>query len=351
MHNLKDYMIFVCFVIAGFSSYFLLGVKGFIVLIGFMYGAIAISKPRFLLGLYWFVVLWYPYIESVFPSLSGTVKYADEGILLVLGLVLYLHIVRYGTKFTGTRFINSLFIWLVLFAVVSGYANNVPKSNQLRFFATYFRFFLIFYYTLCFFDGTHRNTIYLGFAVTMLSFIVLNFSWLLHFNPLPNPSLGGLDFASGTGVGANNVAYYAIIALTLLASMLNLSMSVKKKMGIVFIALILLAQLLITFTFHAYLVFPLIFGVHWILFVKIRYKWALLTCFVCLGVIVASGMIQHEFSQGGGISDVLNTRYIAGRVRNMRTGIKGQIYKNVVFLCPKTNAVSYTRCWSWQFFK
>ncbi len=327
-------------VLIGLFSFVVMGVKGYIM---FMMGLCVImvsTKPRILLTMYWFYALWSPFLLN-YISFIRELRYIDEVITVSMLVVLVIHILLREPSFIEYRsFLRPLFVMLFLL-VLSAFANRVPKLNVVKFTLTYCRFAVLFLYAGYFLGNNGSRMVYITMIVTFLMQIALNVGWLLGISFLPNLALGGPDFAVGTGVSANNIAYFMIVFFVLELSFLTCQYSsqiMESRKGtfvtLVFMVLALF-QLVLTFTLHAYILLIPVVGFFIFFFTKGRYKFRIVVAIIMCIPFVPLVLRVPVTGRSIRIDEVLTVDAIKKRVDDVKYGAKGTMYRNVFYHAMK----------------
>jgi hypothetical protein len=219
-----------------------------------------------------------------------------------------------------------VFLGLLALVVVSKFANQVPPILAFHFCLQYIRFFLVFYYAYNFLSEKELPIFLKWIVVLFLLQVVLNTGWLLGISPLPT-WIGGVDFAIGSGLGANVVAYFCVAMLCILfAYLYYATSSMKRILGWVMV-LVVVYQLYFTFTFHADIIAVACLGLQLAISprpLNSKAAWVgrgallALTILCVYAFLPASGFVKGSFSP----------KNLTQRWRNLVDGPKGQSYIN-----------------------
>jgi hypothetical protein len=320
------------FIIAGFVLFYLMGpIYGWLLLIAIIWGSMLIGRPKILLMVYgvWIIVGYY--VQMVFSNVLTT--WLDEILATAMLMVLLMHHIHGRIHLPELRIAKRVLVGLLGLVVISMFANQVPKLLAFHFCLQYIRFFLILYYAYYFLSEKDLHTVLKTIVILFLLQVVLNTGWLLGVNPLPTWQFG-VDFAIGSGLGANVVAYYCVAMLCILFAYIYYAPTfVKRLLGWVMI-LVVIYQLYFTFTFHADMIAVVCLGLQLVvsprpLRKKLEWIWrgalvGLVVLFV-YAFLPASGLVKFVFSPA----------YLTLRWHGLLEGPKGQSYVNNLYYLPK----------------
>jgi len=320
------------FILAGFVLVYLLGpIYGWLLLIAIIWGSMLIGRPKILLMFYGVWIVVGMYIQTIFASVLTL--WLDEILATAMLIVLFAHHINGRIRLPELRVAKRALLGLLALVVVSTFANQVPIILAFHFCLQYIRFFLIFYYAYHFLSEKELPIFLKTIVILFLLQVVMNTGWLLGINPLPN-WMGGVDYAIGTGLGANVVAYYCVVILCILFSYLYYAQTVTKRVLGWVMVLVVAYQLYFTFTFHADLIAVACLGLQLFISphsVRSKVAWMgrgallALTILLVYTFLPASGLVKASFS----------SNYLAHRWRTLLDGPKGQSYINNFRYLPK----------------
>ncbi len=318
----------------------MMGVKGYILFLLGIYGIMVITKPRVLLTLYWFYALWSPFLLNHVYFIRE-LRYVDEIITVAILGVLVIHVFLCRPSFTDYRSFLKPFFLMLFMLVLSAFANHVPLLNVVKFTLTYCRFAVLFLYAGYFLGNNGSKMVYAALITTFLMQIALNIAWLLGINFLPSSGSWGPDFAVGTGIGANNVAYYMIVFVVLELSFLTCRKShpyIESSKGFftsLFFITLALFQLILTFTLHAYILLIPVVAFFVIFLTEGKYKLrliiALIMCIPFIPLVLRVPLAGYKVR----INEVLTVDTIKKRLSEIKYGAKGTMYRNVFYHATK----------------
>lgn len=293
-----------------------------------------IGHPKWLLLIYF---SWAIYISPTIQTtlLSSPLFRVDEAMVVMMAsLVLAYHILARPGTF-HTRKIFWIMIILIMFALVSGYMNKIPKTIVGQYFSTYFRFFVFFFYTIHFFSNRDTKLILIIMILVFYSQVLLNLIWLTGINPIAN-SKSMTDIAIGS-VGRSEFIAYLMIALScLLLAIINHSRFISNRLLIAVCIFIALLQLVLTFAFHTYFLLAGCILFQFVLTKKITLlnKWV---AFVgALLVAAALGLASQTDTYIGDITrNNLSVEKLQYRLLTMATGTKAKAYQDVFIHTPR----------------
>jgi hypothetical protein len=232
----------------------------------FMFAIIILwSRPRMLLALYWMTLLFIPTLEIVWPS--PLVKYIEQGFALCLFAVLVGDLIITSETVSNTRSVARAMFFLLALAGVATIVNKVPAKPVAFYLLTYMKHFILFFFAVRYLRPQDSRFM---FRLMMLSFaiqLMFNLAYYLGVNPLPRIIWRGFADASIGTVGSCNIVGYLMLAtiFILIAYARNLPGLRAKWLGFVG-STVAFAQLVLTYTMHAYPLLALALGVQYALF-------------------------------------------------------------------------------------
>lgn len=310
------------------------GIKGWVFAAGTLFAFHLLCHPKWLLLTYWIWVTVSGLVESLLPS--AITRWGDESVTGMLLFVAAGHFVLGKRTFQDLKLIVRVLFGLLALAGLSAFVNRVPGVGAAHFVLSYFRFFLLVPFTYWFLPRRDYKFVIWIIIGTLALQAGINFTWMVGANPLPNIRRGTVDFAIGTLQSCNIVAYLSVAYIALCAAIFNHSRRKRMK----FLATILgtagVAQLWITFTYHAYVLCVGCLGVQLFLVTSNRrlrnvIRLAALPL-VLLLLIVAP---DSDLIGGSNLSQQFSPRYIRHRVQRMVYGIKGKVYRDVLITVPR----------------
>lgn len=322
------------FIVVGLGLCLMLGAQlGWIVAAGAMLWMMVIGNPRRLLGLYWGWVLLYPLGSMLAPA--PILKWVDEGILGTILAVLLLHQIMQHRDLPGLRGFGRALWILCGLIILSALANKAPKVGVMHFCLQYMRSFLLFYFTLRFFDPKDARLFYRCVAASMLIQLVLNAGWLLGINPLPNRSRAFIDIAVGSLDACNLVAYLAAAVFCAAIALHHLAPRRAQRFLAMGLAVLALIEVYITNTFHAVALLGLCFVFQ---FLDGAGRWrgrARTGLAAALALTALLGTLLVLRAREDAPLGQLDPDYIQERLSMMVSGPKGRAYREVVFSAPR----------------
>ena len=333
-NRLNTAIIIFLFIIALLIGIVFAGMKGFFAVAISLFGMILISRPGLLLLFYWLYVLWIPFLSQI-VLFGGRLQFGDELLALcLLGVLISQLIIRKSLQPKLDPLLLLILISL-FFTALSAFANTSSKKNILRFLLIYYRFVIVFYYSVYLVTNRKAKLLFRCIIATFVLQMLLNFGWAIGINPLPNRSIGTADFCLGTGISANNVAYYMIAFSLIIISYINSPLGPRKQFWFVVWLIPVFVQIYLTYTVHAYFLLPVIGLFHWVLFTGKKNR--ILTLAICsLLVIGLSLCVRHGFGKHSRlINQTASYDYAKRRFDRMIHGVKGQLYANVFFHAMK----------------
>lgn len=329
--------LFVASVVAGFLLVglvlmVLLGpVPGWSLLIAGTWGAMLIGRPKLLLFIYWCWITVSFYVQAFVGNMLTI--WGDEMMVgLMLGVLLTHHI-RARIRLPELKMAKRALAGLTALIVLSAFANHVPKLLVFHFALQYMRFFLLLYYAYYFLSSKDLTTV-LGTIIWLFILqVVLNLGWLLGINPLPN-WMSGPDFAIGTGLGANLVAYYSVAVICIMIAYVRYSSRPWQKIAGVALLLTAFFQLYISFTFHAYLLCGVCVALQLYLPPRPIHERVFQIGQAAVAAVILV-VIASQLPAAESVKRFFHPDYLKFRWRNMVDGPKGQSYKNNFYYLPK----------------
>jgi len=322
-------LVFAGFVVAGLFLVMNVGVLGWGLLLAVITGCMLLGRPRAVMTAYWFWVVIYPYVSTLFPG--ALIKWSDEVLVCTMGAVLIMHYTQDRGLFRELKWFNRAFAALVALTVVSGIMNQLPRGLITHFALQYLRMFLLFYFAYAFLQPRHLKGVCLAIVLMVVLQFVLNFGWYLGINPLIN-WMSGPDLAIGTGIGANVCAYYSVFLLFLLFSYQLHSKGVARKFATFALILVTLVHLFLTFTYHAYLMLAICAVVYGGLHVR-RYRARIPAAALLVFTVSAAALLPP--STFDLLRFELGPQRLKERVENLRYGPKGQSYEQNLTTLPQ----------------
>ena len=206
---------------------------------------------RFLfLTFFWWCVLT-PNTLNTF-SLHPIYGLIDEALQLLLVLFWLNVVLLCGGKMIVPQYIKTCGIIVIVISVVSAIFNAVPVWNVVQFIFVYSRPVVMILIAVTFFD-MDDVPLFVKSIVTLFTIqIILNFTWLLHINPIPHWKTF-IDISTGTFESCATMAYFSVIIMfccfTVISNDTNIAKRMFSKSGVIGVLAIL--QLYFTFTTHA----------------------------------------------------------------------------------------------------
>lgn len=258
MYKVPEWLILLAIVLVGviisFSANPILVWSGLAVA---FIGAILLGKPYrlFILLISWSMTafIW----NSIF-RINLLARADDIMMLLILAVFLGNFILRRVKRIPYMK-IYLLLVGLVFFSKV---VNGSGLTNLALFLLAYCAPFLVFclIYTI---DDKKLGEKFIKLILLVFLFgVVLNLGWYLRINPIPNIHYGTIDFAKGSLGSCDTFAYFTIIIIFLLLSLIRQTKERKKKLKYGWLLSIAFVQLYLTYTNHAYLYFIALFVVY-----------------------------------------------------------------------------------------
>lgn len=321
------------FIVAGLGLCLLLDAQiGWAVAAAAVLWMMLMGRPRRMLGLYWIWVLLYPLGSLMVPT--PLLKWVDEMLLASLLAVLLLHQILHYRGSPGLRGFGRALGLLTLLIVASALANQAPKVGVMHFCLQYMRSFLLFYYTLRFFEPKDARLFYYGLAASLLIQLGLNSGWMLGINPLPNRSRAMTDFAVGSLDACNLVAYIAIAVFCSAIALHHLAPRRTQRTGALVLAALALFQVHITYTFHALALLAACFAYQF-LDGGGRWRGRVRTAVATIAGVLLLGVLLAALRPGNdGLRRQLDLSYLSDRMTMMVEGPKGRAYREVVMTAP-----------------
>lgn len=229
-----------------------------------MFGAIFVAHPRHVLFAFWVWVSLRPLIYQISAnSFSRSANYFFVALIIVIAAGGY---AQRRTDSSGQVGIQRIFTALMGVTLLSFVVNRSSPLSAVLFFVNYLAFPFVFYVAYTTLDRRHWR--YLFGAIIGLTLIqfALNVGWRLGINPLPNQWSGTLniyDIAQGTFANCAHVAYFMVAAFFLLISALRLGKKCRPK--IILLLGIVVLQLYMTYTNHAYIFLVILLPVYLII--------------------------------------------------------------------------------------
>ncbi len=265
------------------------------------FGIILLGAPRTFLFFYLAVLSIYPFLKEYFPT--GLVKYLNELMGALLFTMFVVHIALRRLDFSRIRkwtFTAFLFLGYVVFTWALN-RGSMRAAVQCTF--NYLSF--IPFYILCV-NYLKRRDFFVILRGSILFFwfnFILNVGWFLHVNPLFNYQLSRnnmVDVAKGTFGACNYVAYFCVMFFFLLLSVLNSGLLAGRKTLRIWIIItlpIILLQLYLTYTNHAYLFFVLAFIPYAAItgFLRKWQSWGAMALLV--GAVILAFMVSEELQR------------------------------------------------------
>ena len=320
------------FILVGFALFYLLGpIYGWLLLICMIWGSMLIGSPKTLLMVYAVWTVMGMYIQTIFPNMITV--WLDEILATAMLMVLLMHHIHGRIYLPELRIAKKTLVGLLALVVISMFANQVPKILAFHFCLQYIRFVLIFYYSYYFLSEKDLPVFLKMMIILFLLQVVLNTGWLLGINPLPN-WMWGADFAIGSGIGADKVAYYCVAMLCILFAYIHYAPTSRKRFLGWVLVLVVIYQLYFTFTFHADMLAVACLGLQLIISPRpIRTKVAWVGRATLMALIILS--IYAFLPASGLVTSTLSSKNLAERWRSLLDGPKGQSYINNFFYLPK----------------
>ena len=290
-----------------------------------------IGRPRSYLFAFW---IWAVIGELVLfllrrPVLENVSLALDAGLLILL---LATHVLNRRPIFTS-RPVTIVTAGLLFITVISFWANRPPPIAAVHFVLAYFRFLLVFLYTMYFLKAGDAKRLYLVLIATLALQFIPNMGWLIRLNPIPNPRMGSADFAVGTIQSCNGVAYLSIACIcVLLPAILGHRQKRRERQWAIAALIMAVTQLWFSYTVHAYILAIICSGIYLII-MSVRWQTRLAVAALGLALIVLAIPMMTEATSRSykrGIQHQLNMEYITFRWNRMLSGVKGQAYKNVL---------------------
>jgi len=257
-------------------------------------GVLLMGNPRRFLYFYLFVMGIYPLLKEVLPI--APVKYLNELMGLILFGLFFGHLALRRLDF---RYIGK---WKALFGFLAGYAvltwmvnRGSPKAAMQTMFV-YFSFIPFFILSVSFLTRRDLRILVLGSIGFFWLNFLLNVTWFMGINPLPNWQLARgnmVDVSLGTFHSQTILAYFCAMLLFILFSFKvgNVKILGRRKNWLVNATLVaLLIQFYLTYSNHAYLYFCLAF-IPYAIFTGLWKKWqavAGVSVFIFLAVLTFS---------------------------------------------------------------
>lgn len=215
-----------------------------------------VSRPKWLLLLFWSVTLLAPAAKVVLPSLAINAIEQGAGLFL-LGVLLGDHIItRRSTQ--GTRFMTRATLGLCSVMVIAAIVNRVPPVAVLLYVLTYTKHLWAFYFTVRYLSARDGRAVFRVILFSLALQIVFNLFAVAGVNPLPRLMVRSYaDFHVGTVGGAHGVGYLMVAGVLLMAALFRNSRSLSGIAAAVCGIVAMLVQFFFTFTMHAY---PLLAG-------------------------------------------------------------------------------------------
>ena len=313
------------FILAGFVLVYLAGpIYGWLILIAIIWGSMLIGHPKILLLIYgvWSVVGMY--IQAVFANVLTL--WLDEILATAMLMVLLAHHINGRIRLPELRVAKRTLLGLLTLIVVSMFANQVPKLLSFHFCLQYIRFFLVFYYAYNFLSDKELRIFLKAIVILFLLQVVLNTGWLLRINPLPH-WMEGVDFAIGSGLGADGVAYYCVAMLCILSAYLYYTPTFKKRLLGWVMVLVVVYQMYFTFTFHADIIAVACLGLQLVISprpLNRKLAWLWRGAIVTLVVLFVYSFLPAS----GFVKATLSPTTLTQRWRSLLDGPKGQSYIN-----------------------
>ncbi len=320
------------FLLGGLVLVYFFGLTdGMMMLLVFLWGSMLIGHPKLVLWLYWVWITISLYVQRLLSAMVTV--WGDEMVVFVMIGMLLMHHIRHRIVLPDTRLVGKVLLGLFLLMIVSGLANDVLFMQGFHFTLQYMRFFLLFYFTYYFLTMQDLKWVVGTFTGLFLLQVAMNAGWLLNINPLPN-YMGSVDFAVGTGLGANIVAYFSVAFICLMVAYLNHArLRYQKVLGGLAI-LLAVFELYITFTNHAYLLLILCVGFQ-LLLSRLPLGRKLAISGLGVLVLLLAWLIIRQMPSSVLLTESLRPDYVRLRWQKIMAGPKGQSYKNNFYYLPK----------------
>jgi hypothetical protein len=331
----------LCLFLAGASLFaFTKNIFAWAVIPVFVALAMLIGKPRALLwcGLSWFMVSLYFQYELHLPLVFN---YLDE--LITLGMLGVLFVNARGNDSVWTGRQNLLqplpkiaFVFMVL-SLGSAVLNHAVDYFFIMWCFQYFRMFVILFFVACFFRKADLK-VFVRFIMTasVIQFL-LNVSWVLHINPLPNrKEYWPNDFGIGTLNGCDIVAYFCIMAIILCLAVMLDPPSRKVRWQARGVLVVTFINFMLTNTNHAYFILGAAL-VTFFIFNKAEIRKVIsLPVLSGLGVLVAISLFVFSFTNAG---QELRPEYVRQRYKQFMQGTKIDSYRRNFTELPHESSV------------
>ncbi len=290
-------------------------------------GAILLGNPRRLLFVYLIVMSFYALLGTVVPT--TLMQYVDELFALVLFGVMFGHIVFRRMDFDHIKGFGKIAPAMLAYAVISWLINRGSPRAAAQCLLSYFLFIPV---VMISWKYLRKSDFIMILKATIVFFwinFLLNVGWLLHLNPLPNIHLASgnlVDAAKGLFGACNTLAYFCVMFLFLLISVLNSRLALGGKLrNWIYITLpVTLFQLHLTYTNHAII----FFGIALIPFLIASKLWKNQKTVLVVVGLVAAAILAFSFSEDVRIQ--FNEKNFRGRMESFRFSAKGKMYQSIM---------------------
>ena len=331
----RYFIIFLIIAAAVGASFFMSPIYAAALIPALAFGAILLGNPRILLFLYIGVASIYPLLTIV--SSSVLVKYLNELMGAVLYAVFIGHLAFRQIAIRDAKKFGRIALIMTGYIVLTWLANRGSPRAAMQCLFSYFSFIPFYFLGLKYFKRSDFKLFLVAtYAFLLLNFL-LNIGWVLKINPLPNAHLGTIDEAKGVFLACNHVAYLCVMLFFPLVSLYVLKKDISQKRKVlVFIGIgVVMAQLFMTYTNHAYILFAGAL-LPYLLVSKLWKKWQVLVMggllvVVIAGAFVASDQLRFNF----------NKEQMRFRIENFRQGAKGQLFDALWGRHRKDNPVQW----------
>ncbi|AKJ65527.1 hypothetical protein [Kiritimatiella glycovorans] len=292
-----------------------------------MMGIIMVGNPKVLLLIYWIYLNVYPLAKEVVPSIIT--QWSDEAFIVMMLGILAMRYIRFREVPPGCRTMTRVLWFLIGLVFISAILTGGVNFYLVMYYSHYFRCFLVFYFALIVLPRENYRFYYKMLIVGAFIHIILNAGWYVGANPLPNPKLGGPDFARGGVEGCNYVAYFTVGVLGVLFGLIVFG-SGRKKLAAAALFGIMLIQLYFTFTIHAYFIFAAAMAA--LMIITRNYR-ALIAGAVLLTMLYTGfSAIQAQQSEVG---KMVSSKNLEKRWERFMQGTKLESYRRSIVELPR----------------
>jgi hypothetical protein len=292
------------------------------------------------------VFIWWMF-QPIIMSYSNNIltQYMDEfSFLLFAGVLMFSSVWRRERRLQKIEitWMKRAIVVLVATILFSLLFTGVELRRLTHFIKSYMMFPLIFSFALQYLrpERVVKNLVIFIFGYFLFQ-LALNMGWLLRVNPIRNLRWSPSDFSIGTLGACNMVAYFSIMLFYFCYAGINQSKNQKIRVLSMLFMPILLFQIFITYTAHAYVLLAVGVAQFYLLFFK-NIKNKALPVIIAIFVIAAFALfeVNANFSKSGSTFSVnfVESGGLKRRWESIIEGPKGAFYKDAFWRIPNEQA-------------